>query len=122
MFNLGCDLLNVSKEVLFRNIKALCDKEGISIYQLEKKVGFSQHTIENSHTKAVAWERIYIVSKYFGVSMDYLIGNTNNPYSHQYPLDQSLIELVGTAEKLLLSEQDLKIIIQIMEILNQAHN
>lgn len=113
--------MNVNKETLFHNIKALCDKDGITIYQLEKKVGLSQHTIENSHTKAVAWERIYAVSSYFGVSMDYLIGNTDNPFSHKYPLDQSLIELVEVAERLQLPKQDLKIIVQMMEILKQAH-
>lgn len=111
----------MNKETLFRNIKTLCDQEGITIYQLEKKVGLSQHTIENSYIKAVAWERIYAVSNYFGVSMDYLIGNTDNPLSHKYPLDQSLIELVEVAERLQLPKQDLKIIVQMMGILKQAH-
>lgn len=54
-------------------IKYLCEKKGISIQKLEKDIGFSNGSIAKSADNLKS-ERLLAVAKYFGVSMEYLMG------------------------------------------------
>lgn len=59
--------------MLLEKIKKLCEKRGISIYKLEKDLGFSESSIckwENSSPSAVKLKQ---VADYFGVTVDYLL-------------------------------------------------
>ena len=59
--------------MLLEKIKKLCEKRGISIYKLEKDLGFSESSIckwENSIPSAIKLKQ---VADYFGVTIDYLL-------------------------------------------------
>ncbi|HEL0683177.1 TPA: helix-turn-helix transcriptional regulator [Streptococcus equi subsp. zooepidemicus] len=60
-------------------IKELADKQGISLNQLEEKLGFSRNTIYNMKKSTPNVERVSRIADYFNVSTDYLLGRTDNP-------------------------------------------
>ena len=68
---------------MLERIKALCKHSCITITELERKAGLGRSTIRfwDNHPPAV--DKVAKVARYFGVSVDYLIGNTDDPYSHQ---------------------------------------
>ena len=55
-------------------IKDLCEKKGISIQKLETELGFSNGSIAKSADNFKA-NRLLQISKYFNVSMEYLMGS-----------------------------------------------
>lgn len=63
----------------FEKIKELADKQGISLNQLEEKLGFSRNTIYNMKKSTPNVERVSRIADYFNVSTDYLLGRTDNP-------------------------------------------
>ncbi|MDW8651106.1 helix-turn-helix transcriptional regulator [Streptococcus suis] len=63
----------------FEKIKELADKQGISLNQLEEKLGFSRNTIYNMKKSTPNVERVSKIADYFNVSLDYLLGRTDNP-------------------------------------------
>lgn len=109
--------MTISREILYQNIKQLCDKENISIYQLEKRLGFGRHSLDKCNEVATTWERVAIVANYFGVSVDYLIGNTVNPFSHKSNLSPASTMLLKVSEELQLSEENAKKIVKIIRVM-----
>ncbi|HEM3168959.1 TPA: helix-turn-helix transcriptional regulator [Streptococcus suis 89-3576-3] len=63
----------------FEKIKELADKQGISLNQLEEKLGFSRNTIYNMKKSTPNVERVSKIADYFNVSTDFLLGRTDNP-------------------------------------------
>ena len=55
-------------------IQQLCDEKGISIYALEKDLGFGHHTIRNWDTARPNSEKLEKVAQFFNVTTDYLLG------------------------------------------------
>ena len=68
---------------MLERIKALCKHSCITITELERKAGLGRSTIRfwDNHPPAV--DKVAKVARYFDVSVDYLIGNTDNPQSHK---------------------------------------
>ena len=68
---------------MLERIKALCKHSCITITELEHKAGLGRSTIRfwDNHPPAV--DKVAKVARYFDVSVDYLIGNTDNPQSHK---------------------------------------
>ena len=64
-------------------IAALCQQKNISITRLEREVNLGRSTIRYWDNHPPAVDKVSKVARYFGVSVDYLIGNTDDPYSHQ---------------------------------------
>lgn len=63
----------------FEKIKELCRKQGISLNQLEEKLGFSQNYIYSMKKGNPKVENLQKIADYFNVSTDYLLGRTDNP-------------------------------------------
>lgn len=59
--------------MLFEKIKKLCEKKKISIYKLEKDLGFSESSICKWKTSKPSVEKIKAVADYFGVSIEYFL-------------------------------------------------
>ncbi|WP_248000418.1 helix-turn-helix domain-containing protein [Lactiplantibacillus plantarum] len=56
-------------------IKTIADKENITIAELERRVGISNGQIRKWNTRSPQADNLNKIAKYFGVSMDYLLGN-----------------------------------------------
>lgn len=54
-------------------IKNLCKKNGITVKQLERDLGFGNASI-NKKSGSISADRLLIVANYFNVSMEYLLG------------------------------------------------
>lgn len=102
---------------LYENIKLLCRERKLSISGLERTLEFPKNTISDWRNKLPSGERLLIVSAYFDVSVDYLIGNTNNRLSHKNSYSMSLIKLIETFERLDLSVRETEFIVNIMYLL-----
>lgn len=63
----------------FEKIKELAKKQGITLVQLEEKLGYSRNTLYKLKNQKPNAERIAEIADYFNVSTDYLLGRTENP-------------------------------------------
>lgn len=55
------------------NIQMLCDKKGISINELEQKLGFGKSTIRKWETVSPTIEKLQAVANFFHVKVDRLL-------------------------------------------------
>lgn len=77
--------MNESLVCLCAKIKKLCDLFDITLAELEQFSKIGKNTITNwpkAKTMPSA-DKILRIANYFDVSVDYLLGNTNDPKSHK---------------------------------------
>lgn len=63
----------------FERIKELAKKQGLSLNQVEEKLGYSKNTLYSLKRQRVSSDRLQEIADYFHVSTDYLLGRTDNP-------------------------------------------
>lgn len=66
----------------FDRVKELCNKHGITMVQLEEKVGFGRNSIYSWKKNRPSSDRLEKVADYFNVSVDYLLGRTDDKDIH----------------------------------------
>lgn len=59
--------------MIYEKIKNLCQKNGVSIYKLEKDLEFSASSIVKWKTSTPAVDKLKAVADYFGVSIEYFL-------------------------------------------------
>lgn len=79
------DLRGFSLGILLKRILALCEMRGIGISKLEKLSDLSQNSINKWDRSIPSGDKIQKVADYFDVSIDYLMGRTDNMDSHKNP-------------------------------------
>lgn len=63
----------------FEKVRELAKKRGLSLNQVEEKLGYSKNTLYSLKRQKVSSERLQEIADYFNVSTDYLLGRTDNP-------------------------------------------
>nr|DAX28254.1 MAG TPA: repressor protein [Caudoviricetes sp.] len=63
----------------FERIKELAKKQGLSLNALEEKLGYSRNTLYSLKKQKASTERMQEIADFFNVSLDYLLGRTDNP-------------------------------------------
>lgn len=63
----------------FEKVRELAKKHGLSLNQVEEKLGYSKNTLYSLKRQKVSSERLQEIADYFNVSTDYLLGRTDNP-------------------------------------------
>lgn len=63
----------------FDRIKELAENQKISLNNLEDKLGYSTNYLYSLKKGNPKSDRLQEIADYFGVSMDYLLGRTDNP-------------------------------------------
>ena len=63
----------------FDRIKKITDRRGISINELENRVGISQNVLYGWKKKTPGGENLTNVAKYLNISTDYILGIVDNP-------------------------------------------
>nr|DAN44112.1 MAG TPA: repressor protein [Caudoviricetes sp.] len=58
----------------FEKIKELSKKRGLSLNQLEEKLGYSRNTLYSLKRQNVSTKRLQEIADYLEVSVDYLLG------------------------------------------------
>lgn len=59
--------------MIYEKVKKLASKNGVSINQLEKDLGFSSSSISKWNNSDPTSSKLKQVAEYFGVTMDYLL-------------------------------------------------
>lgn len=62
---------------VFDRVKELADRKGMSIADVEEKVGMGKNAIYKWKKQKAATDKLELVADYFGVSVDYLLGREN---------------------------------------------
>lgn len=65
----------------FDRLKLLCEKQGISVNDLEEKLGIGRNSLYSWKKNIPKGTNLIKVADYFEVSTDYLLGRTDNPSS-----------------------------------------
>jgi len=63
---------------LVKKIKSLCDDKKVTVAELERKSGISNGQIRRWDNSSPKIENIQKVADYFNVSVDYLLGRTDD--------------------------------------------
>lgn len=110
----------------FEKVRELAKKQGLSLNQVEEKLGYSKNTLYSLKRQKVSSERLQEIADYFNVSTDYLLGRTDNPAiansKEQFFFEGKEVdveELASTAMRFNgkpLTEEDKKAIQNIIEI------
>lgn len=69
--------------ILYERLSNCKEDKGISFYAIEKGVQFSNGTLRKWQTSTPSAENVLCVARFLDVSVDYLLGNTDNPQSHK---------------------------------------
>lgn len=71
----------------FDRIKKLCEDKGYNLQIVAEKLGFSKNIFYKWKTSSPKGADLQKVADYFEVSVDYLLGRTENPYPRSNPED-----------------------------------
>lgn len=92
----------------FEIIKQLCDEKGISVYQLEKDMGFGNGTLAKS--KMLSSDRVYRLAQYFHKPMEYFMTGTSfgevNAEMERLKHVQSILTKINVTQNRLLALED----------------
>lgn len=80
--------------MLVEKIKQLCQDRQITFAELERKTGISNGQIRRWSTVSPKSETLQKVADYFQVSIDYLLGRTENPELETTNIDNEYEDLV----------------------------
>lgn len=108
----------------FEKVRELARKKGLSLNQVEEKLGYSKNTLYSLKRQKVSSERLQEIADYFNVSTDYLLGRTDNPTIAKddtiagYTSDdlRKMAENAKTFDGKPLTEEDIDAIQNIIEI------
>lgn len=108
----------------FEKVRELAKKQGLSLNQVEEKLGYSKNTLYSLKRQKVSSERLQEIADYFNVSTDYLLGRTDNPVIANddtiagYTSDdlRKMAENAKTFDGKPLTEEDIDAIQNIIEI------
>mgnify|MGYP003074952027 FL=1 len=64
-------ILTGGENVLFDNIKSLCERKGISVWRLERDLGFSNRSVSKWNETGI--RKVQKVADYFGVAIEDLL-------------------------------------------------
>ncbi|GFH40843.1 helix-turn-helix domain-containing protein [Lactococcus insecticola] len=84
--------------MFFEIIKSLANEKKLSINQLERELGYSRNSLANYKSKKSkpSAKRVDELAKFFNVSTDYLLGNTDKRSSQlDIDLDEALDKSVA---------------------------
>ncbi len=109
----------------FERIKELADKHGISLNDLEDKLGISRNSLYGIKKANPKSDRLQQIADYFNVSTDYLLGRTDNPAISSdlvTTADGRVVDLSNLRERVVLfdgkplSDEDVDKIAQIIKL------
>lgn len=105
----------------FEKVRELARKKGLSLNQVEEKLGYSKNTLYSLKRQKVSSERLQQIADYFNVSTDYLLGRTDNPVIAGDTVTKTEIDLKKDAAESFfydgheLNDEDLDLISSLLE-------
>ena len=78
---------------MYNRIVMLASRKGVSIAQVERDLGFSPASLRKINSNKPSSDKVVALAKYFGVSTDFLYGNTEVEKPADQLLDSDFISL-----------------------------
>lgn len=78
---------------MYEKITTLAKKKGVSVAQVERDLGFSPASLRKMNTNSPSSDKVVALARYFGVSTDYLYGNTPIEKPADEVMDRDFISL-----------------------------
>ncbi|HAA5614569.1 TPA_asm: XRE family transcriptional regulator [Listeria monocytogenes] len=103
----------------FERIKKLSAKKGITISQLTSELEMGENSIYRWKTQKPALDKLQKVADYFNVSIDYLVGRTDNPYVDN-DIPQEAATLAAHIDPSA-TEEDMKKILEYIDFIQQKY-
>lgn len=103
----------------FERIKKLSAKKGITISQLTSELEMGENSIYRWKTQKPALDKLQKVADYFNVSIDYLVGRTDNPYVDN-DIPQEAVTLAAHIDPSA-TEEDMKKILEYIDFIQQKY-
>lgn len=105
--------------MLFENVKRLAKKQGKSLKVVAKDLGFSENAFYKWKTQSPKAETLQQVADYFNVSVDYLLGRTDNPHlNNEVPKEAVTIAAHIDDDA---TEEDMKKILEYIDFIQQKY-
>ncbi|MFB5176369.1 helix-turn-helix transcriptional regulator [Latilactobacillus sakei] len=97
--------------MLFERVKELAENKKISLLGLNEKAGLGKNAIYKWKTQNPSIENLQKVADVLGVSIDYLLGNTDNPSATTKPKEVDIEDknIIMTYEGKPIPPEDLEI-------------
>lgn len=104
---------------LLEVIKKLCKKRGISVTMLENELELPDNTIYQWKNRTPSVDRLQVVADYFNVSVDYLLGRTENPHlNNEVPKEAATIAAHIDDDA---TEEDMQKILEYIDFIQQKY-
>lgn len=108
---------------VFERIKELSKKRGKSIKQVSRDLGFGESTIYKWKSQSPKGEYLDQVADYFHVTVDYLLGRTDDPLgSGEKSADLDDDTVLFTYQGKPLSDEDRKKMLEIFRLMEKGNN
>lgn len=104
----------------FDRLKLLCEKQGISVNDLEEKIGIGKNSLYSWKKNIPKGTNLLKVADYFNVSTDYLLGRTDVPNAGVAPekrkltVEEALASVMSSDGKPL-TDNDRQILTELIE-------
>ena len=94
---------------ILEKIRILAAEKGVSLAQFERDCGFSKNSVVKWDKNMPSGDKLLRAAQYFGVSVDYLMGNSEE--EEEFP--EIYFSFLRGAKKLDLSQRDLDLLLDI---------
>ena len=94
---------------ILEKIRILAAEKGVSLAQFERDCGFSKNSVVKWDKNMPSGDKLLRAAQYFGVSVDYLLGNSEE--EEEFP--EIYFSFLRGAKKLDLSQRDLDLLLDI---------
>ncbi|MGN0628362.1 MAG: helix-turn-helix domain-containing protein [Oscillospiraceae bacterium] len=94
---------------LLEKIRILAAEKGVSLAQFERDCGFSKNSVVKWDKNMPSGDKLLRAAQYFGVSVDYLLGNDGE--EEEFP--EIYFSFLRGAKELDLSQRDLDLLLDI---------
>jgi len=91
---------------MYDKVFALARKKGVSVAQVERDLGFSPASLRKMNTNRPTSDKVVALAHYFGVSTDYLYGDTEIEKPADKLMDDDFISLHRARQNMSQDEWD----------------
>jgi transcriptional regulator with XRE-family HTH domain len=98
---------------LLERIKILAAEKGVSLAKMERECGFSKNSVMKWDKSIPSGEKLLRAARYFGVSADYLLGNSKCRVMAGEELPDIYFHFLKGAKELNLTEGDMELLLDI---------
>ena len=115
VFSLLAEKVGGAALSILKRIEALCDSRNITVYQLEKETGLAQSTIKKWENATPTCKALSLVADYFDVSVDYLLGRSDNLLSHKNECSKLCIALSRELDSFTVPDEQIEPLCEIIK-------